>query len=622
MLIRAKFPRKKPVMVINDHPFKNEVELEEKFSSQANLSLLTALRTLEPRFSTTVKDDTEPNGIHPLDIYATYLSYEIFSTDFSEEFLFAKDVVFSETQQVFVNKNTNLGKFIHIADTNCYMSAQLFAEYTALLEEIRLVEPKIIVITGKWGFFLLTFLTTLASTRSTPKDKKILGGLDKWRASLLQPAASLSLPECILYPMLHTIFCIRMPEKAPIIKLDLLRLGHIYQEVKANGVQKYLQNMELSYVIGDTKEKVFAYLRELQEVLENAPTFVSVDVETMNFSFIDCIGITYETNRGFCVPFASIENPAIFNKTDEIEILLRLREVLSHPNALHVGQNYSYDVQFFFYQYRWKFLPFHDTMVLHHVLWNNRKKDLASLASCFVENYKYWKDEVTAFKETPETRWRYNIKDICYTLEISNVLLQYLEKRPTRQQAFYEFQIRDVVPATLQLMNKGVHIDEGMKEQLNTELSTLLETIDKTIKNFVGFPLNLNSPTQIKKLFVEILEIEPIFDKKSKNATFGSVAMLQYAETYPQYHPFIHLILEYRAVAIYVRTFLSAKTDEDGRMRTSYNVTGTKSYRFSSRKNFRGLGMNFNNIPKKGKIDLEVITQVLMDNEEIEEEGA
>jgi DNA polymerase I-like protein with 3'-5' exonuclease and polymerase domains len=248
-------------------------------------------------------------------------------------------------------------------------------------------------------------------------------------------------------------------------------------------------------------------------------------------------------------------------------------------------------------------------MVLNHVLFNYLPKDLAFLASIYCPRYKYWKDEITADKETPEVRWKYNVKDICWTREILEAQLTILEKRPEKQKEFYSFQQREISPCLQEMMYIGTRVDIKKKHNLHKQLETILYQIEANINELFSYSIaemevNLKSPKQIGLLFVDLLKIKPIIDKKRKTVTFGSDAMLIYREQYPQYYPLITLILEYRSIGIFVRTFLGAELDEDGRLRTAYGVAGTKSYRLSSRKNAFGKGLNMANIPSKGKIAL------------------
>jgi DNA polymerase I-like protein with 3'-5' exonuclease and polymerase domains len=205
-----------------------------------------------------------------------------------------------------------------------------------------------------------------------------------------------------------------------------------------------------------------------------------------------------------------------------------------------------------------------------------------------------------------------------YTLEIANILEDILTQQPELLQNFYRSQQDLLAPALVDIMNRGVKVDLVKKQQLLDELSLLLVHIESTINTILGETINLKSSHQVKRLCTDLLQVVPVIDRKSKTASFGSEAMLVYLDNYPLYRPLITLILEYRSVGIFVRTFLSAKVDDDNRMRTSYNLAGTRTYRLASRKNAFGAGMNLQNVPAKGKIDLKYSLMRLDSETEVE----
>ena len=623
MLTRSTFPRQKDVMIINDVPVKVELENEEKFSASSNLGLLTAFRTGRVNIYNH-KPVQGYKGIFATNIFTTYLDYTYYGEpelennfDFHTEFRKRKDLkemLLEGSEEIYlIDKETerltvqNLEKVCFEkleTQKDVYVSRRLYKTFLELLEEIKKVEPKMIIVTGKWGLFFLTACTSLAQTQGTVKDKKPLGGISKFRSSVMQPHELFSLPETILIPIYHTVHAMGMPDKVPIMELDVQKVAWMYHVIKDKGVGYYIKP-DKQFIIGTDKEIIISYLdRLLHRLYTEEEVYLSIDVETMYHSFIDCIGITDSTESGLCIPFASKDNPNLWTIEDEEDIMVMLREVMLHPNGKHVGQNYSYDMQYFHKLWLIDVVAEDDTMVLHHVLYNYMPKDLAMLASLYAETYTYWKDDVTALAESPETRWIYNVKDVCYTLEIQQVLKEILEGEKPELQEFYRFQQIELSPALVEIMNRGVKVDLEKKQQLLNDLSTLLIHIETMINDILGEEINLKSSQQVKRLFIDLLNVTPIVDRKRKTPSFGSEAMLVYLDQYILYRPLITLILEYRSVGIFVRTFLSAQVDDDNRMRTSYNVAGTRTYRLASRKNAFGNGMNLQNVPSKGKIDL------------------
>lgn len=213
------------------------------------------------------------------------------------------------------------------------------------------------------------------------------------------------------------------------------------------------------------------------------------------------------------------------------------------------------------------------------------------------------------YSEQDLIHWKYNCYDIVYTLEVSQIVEKSLTYRSQKLQDFYKFQQLELMPAVVHTMNTGVKIDLEKKELLHIQLTELLKNVQEKLDYIVGEPINLNSPKQLKTLFKDLLGIKLVIDKKSKSESCASAYMFQYLDDYPEYKVLLKLILEYRSIGVFLRTFVNAQVDEDGRMRTSYNPAGTKTNRLSSRKNAFGMGANLANIPSKGKIDLKYSLQ-------------
>lgn len=632
MLARPLYPRQKNVMVINDYPNKNEIDRGESWSSYSNLSLLTALSTGRVHSKDKSLALSGFKGIKGSDMYTTYLDFGNGSEntfDYIDDFRKHKELVLlndklypAEYTLDHVDVYPDNYFVPNPLQKDSYVHQRLWQNVLDLMEEIQLVQPKIIIVTGKWGLYFLTGVTTLAQNLPTPKDKKPLGGLLKWRASSLQLHALFNLPEIIVFPMYHTLNSVMMPDKIRVIELDLQKVAWMYQRVVVNdeGTSIYLKP-DKRYHYSFSFEDNISYLNQLKELLDSKPYLVGVDIETMHNSVIDCIGFTLNIDEGFCVPFCTAKEVNLWSEDEEAELLFMMQEILTHPNMRIMGQNFSYDSQYLFHFWLIVCKATHDTMILHHVLFNYMSKNLSFLASLYCDSYKYWKDEVEVIADTPETRWIYNVKDVCYTLEIVEVLLGMLEVEPTKLQEFYAFQIDEVVPALTKMMNKGIRTDINKKQQLYNQLNVLLEKVEAMVNDLLGFEINLKSFPQVKALFKDFLGIKPVFDKKTKSETFGSVAMLTYLEQYPIHEPLIKLILEYRTMGIFVRTFLKAEVDFDNRLRCSYNAAGTKSYRLSSKKNAFGRGLNLANVPSKGKIDLKFcLTDYDFDSTETEDE--
>lgn len=216
--------------------------------------------------------------------------------------------------------------------------------------------------------------------------------------------------------------------------------------------------------------------------------------------------------------------------------------------------------------------------------------------------------------ESDLSRWRYNVKDVCYTLEVDQVLTDVMSEAPEKLQELYRFQIDRLSPLLVTMMNRGVRVDVEEKERQYKFFSGLMEDIKQAINSLLGFEFNLNSTPQKKKVFQDFLGIKLKFKKGkggAKTETCDSSAMLQYLDEYPQYRPFLGLLLEYNSIKVFTTNFLGMKTDEDGRARTQYKIAGTATGRLASTKNVWGTGANLQNIPEKGKLPLKYSLDLL-----------
>lgn len=527
-----------------------------------------------------------------------------------------------------------------------WVSSEVYESIQGLLEEIRVVKPKLIVIAGKWAFMLLASLyleptkqlATIAGTKSTVKSEKMFGGLNKFRASILTLNEYFGIEQTIVMPILTPSYLFLVKDKEFVVKRDYAKIAFLYRRLKQGVEVRKLIKSERKAELGLTNTEVFAYLNRLLDKLEAEPTLVSMDIETRQ-GYTDCIGIAYDEYESLTIPYSEMYKeintaPSAFayvtkNKVetlepcpigaeltkyrsywsfeDELAITELLYKVMLHPNCLHVGQNYNYDCQYYFHQARINISSHCDTMILHHVLHNTLQKDLAMLASIYCMDFVYWKDEIDI--KDNYTRWTYNGKDCMYTLSIAKLLLQLMKRQDQELQAFYRFQQFKLNPNIVKIMHRGVLTDNTRKEELRIQFTELMEECLRKINYIFMEDINLNSTPQVKRAFKELLGIKPIRNRKTKSESFGSDAMLVYLEEYPEWRTLLTLFLEYKSIKVFVKTFLSAKLDADGRMRCDYNPAGTKTYRLSSRKNVFGNGMNLANVPSKGKIDLRVALQ-------------
>lgn len=187
----------------------------------------------------------------------------------------------------------------------------------------------------------------------------------------------------------------------------------------------------------------------------------------------------------------------------------------------------------------------------------------------------------------------YNGLDCCVTAEVLDQLLSQLDEHtgPT-----YEFSKALQGPA-LEMRLRGVLIDQQRKAEVIDEYHDKLEMLGRNLERIVleGVGMahfNWRSNAHLQALFYERLGIPVI--KKQGRPTVNREA-LERMEAYTVAKPIVSHIKAMRDLGKKI-SVLRTDIDPDGRMRTSYNIAGTNTGRFSSSFSEFGTGGNLQNV--------------------------
>ena len=188
----------------------------------------------------------------------------------------------------------------------------------------------------------------------------------------------------------------------------------------------------------------------------------------------------------------------------------------------------------------------------------------------------------------------YNGLDTTVTLEVFEMLHEQLNNLTANT---YRFSL-DLQAPVLDMRLRGVRVDESARwayvEKLyerTDELEATLEEIVSKGLDFHGF--NWRSNADLRYLFYDLLKIPPVLTKTgSETVNRGA---LERIKIYLWAKPFVNLIGEIREYTKKIQ-LLKTSIDDDGRFRTSYNIAGTDTGRFSSSLSEFGTGGNLQNI--------------------------
>ena len=200
--------------------------------------------------------------------------------------------------------------------------------------------------------------------------------------------------------------------------------------------------------------------------------------------------------------------------------------------------------------------------------------------------------------ETLDEHWRYNCEDTVRTLECAeveraNLVSMNLVGPDSAQQAMF----RPVLDA----MIRGVRIDLEARRRMKGILANEIAARQAFYQRILGHPLNPASSKQMQALFYEDFRQRPVINRATGQPTLNDDALTVIGQREPLLRPLLKQIAEHRSLAVFLSTFINADLDSDDRMRCSYNICGTETFRLASSKNAFGSGMNMQNIPKGTK---------------------
>ncbi len=162
--------------------------------------------------------------------------------------------------------------------------------------------------------------------------------------------------------------------------------------------------------------------------------------------------------------------------------------------------------------------------------------------------------------------------------------------------------------------DRGVLIDQTARSELVVRFKKKVVDTQLKVNSLIGREININSPKQVMELLYDEMHLPTVYKRHGggiSTRTSDEDAILRLHKQYPD-EPILTLIISYRKDSKLISTFLEAEVDEDGRMRTSYNVSGTKNFRISSSKNLWGSGTNLQNIPVGRRPGVENIRHIFI----------
>jgi DNA polymerase I-like protein with 3'-5' exonuclease and polymerase domains/uracil-DNA glycosylase len=458
--------------------------------------------------------------------------------------------------------------------------APIWESLDIIRREIELCQPNVIITLGNLPMWALTGKW----------------GITSWRGSMLQCDLDLALDyQPKVLPTYTPGMVMRQWHLRPITVLDLKR-------AKLMSTSRELIRPDYQFLIRPDFGQVMSVLAQLNQQVQRERLKLSIDIET-RAGHIACIGLAWNTKQALCIPLLCAERVSgYWPEAEECEILYQLHHLLTHPNLEGIGQNFLYDAQYFYRHLACLPRLARDTMIAQHVCFPNMQKSLDFLSSMYCEHHLYWKDDGKTWDaHTGEDQlWSYNCTDAVITYEVDAVEQQNVDAMQLRE--VHDFQ-QELFWPVLRSMNRGIRIDTDRRAKFTSEAILAIAEREAWLHEVLGTPLNIKSPLQMQRLFYDEFGLQRVLHRTTGTVTCNDEALGKLSAREPLLQPLVKTIQELRSLGVFVSTFLEAPLDTDGRMRCSYNIAGTETFRFSSSQNAFGTGLNLQNIPSGGGSD-------------------
>lgn len=452
-----------------------------------------------------------------------------------------------------------------------YPTGEIYEGLDLLEKEIARVQPNVILALGGTALWALTGCE----------------GIGKWRGSIME--ARIMRPDGTPYkviPSYHPAGVLRQWSWRSITVRDCLRA---LEQSEFPEIRKPDENYQIAPTFTQATKTLKTILRNLDSQIQ---VQLSVDIETARHKWITCVGIAWSGSEALVIPFCYADGTHYWTASEEVQIIAFLREILTHKYAFIVGQNYLYDMQYMArYWGFWSRCAF-DTMLAQHTAYAGMPKGLAFLSSLHLDYHCNWKGTIKGCGG--DKLWYYNADDCCITYKLVEPLQEALVR--TKTQIPFEIQMSLLKPVfAMELL--GVKVDLESRAAVTEEVKEQIIATQDYISIALRKKLNVNSSPQMKALFYGDFGMDTIFNKKTGKPTCDEVALLRFGVQEPVLKPIVDRIITQRQLGVLLNTFLEAELDQDGRIRCSYNIGGTETFRFSSSQSVFDTGTNLQNVP-------------------------
>ena len=345
---------------------------------------------------------------------------------------------------------------------------------------------------------------------------------------------------------------------------DLIELNRIYEELEFYSFIK--KNVESSTPAeNDTKFKNVSSVEDLKDLGDQIAVYIECDLENYHDGNIVGMGISDSKNNYFVANTVIEDVIDLLNKKEIYTFDQKKNLVLLKREGLELKSNY-------------------DAMIAAYLLNINTKDDIAYLMNNNGCEIKFYSQSL---------KDGFDKKDIVlkarYVYDTYKEYIERLEKEEMLE--LFETIEMPLVSVLASMEYDGVKCDASILKEMEVEMNSRLDDIQKGIYTLAGEEFNISSPKQLGVILFEKLGLPGA--KKTKTGYKTDVNVLN---KLADKHPIINMILEYRGVSKIKSTYLEGLANyikEDGKIHTIYKQNLTRTGRLSS------VEPNLQNIPAR-----------------------
>lgn len=379
--------------------------------------------------------------------------------------------------------------------------------------------------------------------------------------------------------------------------------GDYYQDFKIFPyIWKHILKADIERAITESSSSRLEYPQRLLRIARSSAEVYSfvrrikgydrvyADIETFRCTLPSCIGIGFDGTEALSIPMFRRIGDIEFTTMPHAE-LANIWQILFELFASKevAGANWKFDEEKMrMLGFRFKGLKSDVQLKEHTINPELPRKGLDMLASLRTRE-PYYKDEGKEFhygKHKIDRLYLYNGKDVGVTADVDADQEKELEELSvqykTDLKAFYYNYVVKLHTFYFDMEQVGFCVDEGVKSFLKDKYEHWMDSLKARLQAKAGSDFNPNSHVQVKDFIYGPLQLpEQKFKGKVKSDEDAiSNILKKIKDDYRR--EALNDILEYRRVSKTLSTYVNARVDFDGKLRSQYRITGTETGRSST----------------------------------------